>query len=353
MNTVEITIDGRTIEATEGSSVLEAALAADVYIPHLCHSPGLKPYGACRLCIVEIDGMRGMPASCTATVADGMVVRSDVEQVNKVRRMTCEMLIADHPDECLTCTGNQDCDLQRVASYLGVKEKRLRKMEREQVLDDSNPFFRRDLSRCILCGLCTRACREHRCVDAIEIAGRGYESTIAAGLGGPILESTCVSCGECVDRCPTNALAAKNESLEADKEVKTTCIYCGVGCGLVLGVRPGRVVSVKGDTDHCVNRGSLCVKGRFGLDFVGAEDRLTTPLIKRNGKFEEATWDEALNTVADKFRAIKAEHGADALAGLSSAKCTNEENYLFQKLMRAAIGTNNVDHCARLCHAST
>ena len=353
MDPVTLTIDGRTIEAAGGSTVLEAALAAGIYIPNLCHSPGLKPYGACRLCIVDIDGMRGLPASCTTTVADGMVVRSDVEPVNKVRRMTCEMLIADHPDECLTCTGNQDCGLQRVASYLGVKEKRLRKMERVQILDESNPFFRRDLSRCILCGLCTRACTELRCVDAIEIAGRGFESTIAAGMGGPILESPCVSCGECVDRCPTNALAAKNEVLQADREVKTTCIYCGVGCGLLLGVRPGRIVSVRGDTEHRVNKGSLCVKGRFGLDFVGSKDRLTTPLIKRNGTFEEATWDEALKTVADKFRAIKAEHGPDALAGLSSAKCTNEENYLFQKLMRAGIGTNNVDHCARLCHAST
>jgi len=334
-------------------TVLDAARAAGIYIPHLCHGPGLEPYGACRLCVVKVEGMRGLPAACTLEVRDGMIVSNDVESVNKVRRMTCEMLIADHPDDCLSCTGNQDCGLQKVASYLGVSEKRLRKLEGEQLIDDSNPFFRRDLSRCILCGLCTRACQELRCVDAIEIAGRGYDSTIVAGRGQTIAESPCVSCGECVDRCPTNALSAKSESLQADREVKTTCIYCGVGCGLILGVRSGRVVHVRGDPDHRVSRGSLCVKGRFGLDFIGSPDRLTTPLIKRNGSFEEASWDEALDLVAGKFRDIKAEHGSGALAGLSSAKCTNEENYLFQKFIRAVLGTNNVDHCARLCHAST
>ena len=353
MNRITITIDGKTVEAEAGSTVLDAALAANVYIPNLCHSPGITPYGGCRLCIVEIEGMRGMPSSCTTSAVDGMIVANDVERVNKVRRMICEMLIADHPDDCLSCSGNQSCGLQRVASYLGVSEKRLRKMEREKIVDDSNPFFTRDLSRCILCGLCTRACQEVRCVDAIEIARRGYESTIAAAQGRPIIESTCVSCGECVDRCPTNALSVRNALLQTDREVKTTCVYCGVGCGLVLGVRSGRIANIRGDSDHRVNRGSLCVKGRFGLDFVSAADRLTTPLIKRNGTFEAASWDEALDTVAAKFSAIKTKHGADALAGLSSAKCTNEENYLFQKLMRAVVGTNNVDHCARLCHAST
>ena len=347
------TIDGQTVTAHKGDTVLNAATAASIYIPHLCDSHGLEPYSACRLCIVEIDGMRGMPTSCSTPVKNGMVVHSDVDSVNRVRRMICEMLIADHPLECLSCSANMNCDLQDVAAFLGIKGSRLRRMVREPVFDDSNPFFTRDLSKCILCGLCTRACHELRGVGAIEIAGRGYESRVAASCDRPILESPCTSCGECVDRCPVNALSAKNEILPPTATTTTTCIYCGCGCGLELGTRGGKIVRVRGDKNNPASKGSLCVKGRFGLDFVSSPDRLTTPLIKRNGTFEEATWDEALDLVADKFVEIKKKHGADALAGLSSAKCTNEENHVFQKFIRAGLGTNNVDHCARLCHAST
>jgi formate dehydrogenase alpha subunit len=355
MNTIRITIDGKAVETTEGRTILEAALAADVYIPHLCHSPGLKPYGACRMCIVEIEGMRGMPSSCTTAAVDGMVVRSDVEQVNKVRTMTCELLIADHPLTCLTCQANQNCELQTLSSYLGIQESRLRRMTRDPKpeKDESNPFYTRDLDKCVLCGNCTRACHELRGVGAIEISGRGYRSRVAAFGDTPILESDCVSCGECVDRCPVAALTAKKETVPPSAFTITTCIYCGVGCGLSLGTRSNKIVQVLGDKESIVNRGSLCVKGRFGLDFVSSEDRLTTPLIRRNGHLEEADWDEALGFVAEKLKAIKEEHGSDALAGLSSAKCTNEENYLFQKFFRAGLGTNNVDHCARLCHSST
>ena len=353
MRDVTFTLDGQRVTTPAGTTILRAATKAGIYIPNLCDGPGLEPYGACRLCIVEIEGLRGMPTACTVKATEGMQVRSDVDAVNQVRRITCELLIADHPDDCLTCSGNQSCALQRVSSYLGIDERRLRTMVRSEPLDESNPFFTRDMSKCILCGLCTRACHEIRAVDAIEFAGRGHASTIAAGKGGPITDSTCVSCGECVDRCPTNALSAKQETRQADREIRTTCVYCGVGCGLLVGVRGQHIVHIKGDAEHRVNRGSLCVKGRFGLDFVGATDRLMTPLIKHNGGFRPASWDEALDLVATKMRDIKATHGPDALAGLSSAKCTNEENYLFQKFMRATIGTNNVDHCARLCHAST
>ena len=348
-----IVIDNVEVEASEGQTILDAATAAGIYIPHLCHSPRLKPYGACRLCIVEVERVRGFPTACTTVVSEGMIVHSDVEPVNRVRRMTCELLIADHPEDCLSCPSNQQCDLQRLASFLGVTERRLRPMRRKTEIDDSNPFYRRDMSRCILCGLCVRACDELRNVNAIDTAGRGYESRIAAPGDQPVGESTCVSCGECVDLCPVGALVAKSESLPPTREVKTTCVYCGCGCGLVLGTRGGRIVRVRGEKEHVVNQGSLCVKGRFGLDFVGAEDRLTSPLVRKNGKFEETTWDEALGLVAARFGEIREQHGADALSGLSSAKCTNEENYLFQKLVRGAFGTNNVDHCARLCHAST
>jgi len=353
MKEIILTIDGSKVTVPEGTTVLEAACSAGIYIPTLCSDEGLEPYGACRMCIVEIDGIKGLPTSCTTAVSDGMTVRTDTEEVNKVRRMICEMLIADHPADCLSCSSNQKCELQKVASYLGVTQQRLEKTKRESILDNSNPFFGRDLSKCILCGRCVRACREIRGVGAIDIAGRGDASHIATITDVPISESVCESCGECVDRCPVGALAVKTEILPPTREVKTLCPYCGCGCGLVLGVRGGRIVSIRGDTDNVVNRGSLCVKGRFGLDFVGAHDRLTTPLIRRNGKLEKASWAEALELVASRFREIKDKTGPDALAGFSSAKCTNEENYVFQKFMRAVLGTNNVDHCARLCHAST
>ena len=353
MGTISLTVDGKQVSVPEGTTVLEAALSNGIYIPTLCYDPKLEPYGGCRMCIVEIEGMRGLPTACTTRATDSMVVRTDTEEINRVRRMTCEMLIADHPADCLTCSSNQQCELQKVAAYLGVNQLRLQKMEREPVIDDSNPFFTRDLSKCILCGRCVRLCQELRGVGAIEIAGRGYESLVTPFAGLPINESVCESCGECVDACPVGAIAPKAEVLPPTREVKTVCPYCGCGCGLVLGVRAGRIVRVRGDADNPVNAGSLCVKGRFGLDFVGAADRLTTPLVKRNGRLEEASWEEALDLVARKIRDIKAALGPDALAGLSSAKCTNEENYLFQKFMRAAVGTNNVDHCARLCHAST
>jgi predicted molibdopterin-dependent oxidoreductase YjgC len=353
MAEVKFTLDGLEIKAPEGSTILSAARSAGVYIPHLCDSPGIEPYGACRLCIVEVDGMRGLPTSCTTQVAEGMVVRSDTDAVNKVRRMICEMLISDHSVECLSCSSNQHCSLQRVASYLGVTEKRLRPLERETDIDESNPFYERDMSRCILCGLCVRACDELRSICAIDIAGRGFDSRIAAISDRPVRESPCVSCGECVDRCPTGALRAKSEGLEPIRTVRTICPYCGCGCGLKLGIRGDKIVKIRGDERNPASHGSLCVKGRFGLDYVNDDERLTHPLIRENGEFRQATWDEAMSLIASKFSEIKKAHGPDALAGLASAKCTNEENFVFQKFVRAAIGSNNVDHCARLCHAST
>jgi len=353
MANISLTIDGVDVTVPEGTTVLEAALSVGIYVPTLCYDPDLEPYGGCRMCIVEIEGMRGLPTSCTTRAADGMVVRTDTDKVNKVRRTICEMLIADHPADCLACSSNQRCELQKIAAHLGLREQRLEKLDRETIVDDSNPFFVRDLSKCILCGLCVRVCHEVRGVGAIEVTGRGYESRIATFQDMPIAASICESCGECVERCPVGALSVKHEILPPTREVKTTCPYCGCGCGLVLGIRGNRIVRVQGDPDNPCNWGSLCVKGRFGLDFVASEDRLTHPLIRKDGTLQEATWDEALDFVASRLTEIKQKHGADALAGLSSAKCTNEENYVFQKFVRAVLGTNNVDHCARLCHAST
>ena len=353
MNRIALTIDGRRIEVPEGSTVLEAARKAGLYIPTLCYDERLEPYGACRMCVVEIEGVGGLPAACTTAVRDGMVVRTETEQVSRVRRTVCEMLIADHPSDCLTCSSNRRCELQEVASYLGIREQRFQRTERDAEVDESSPFFVRDMTKCILCGRCVRVCQGLRGVGAIGTAGRGYESRITTFRDAPIQATVCESCGECVDVCPTGAISPKAEALPPTEEIKTICPYCGCGCGLILGVRGGRIAQVRGDFENPVNRGSLCVKGRFGLDFVGSPDRLTQPLVRRDGALVPVGWDEALDLAARRFAEIKAEHGPDALAGLSSGKCTNEENYLFQKFMLAVVGTNNVDHCARLCHAST
>jgi len=347
MDKVSLTIDNTEVEAREGATVLQAAQDAGIYIPTLCADPDLEPYGGCRLCLVEIENVEGLPASCTTPVTGGMVVHTDTRRVNEVRRRIVELLLSDHPDNCLLCSKNQHCELQKVAAYVGFDQQRFKKLERPPLIDSSNPFFVRDSSKCILCGKCVRVCNEIQGLGALEVFHDGLLSKIITSAGDrPILESICESCGQCVAKCPTGALMPKDFRWPA-KEVKTVCPYCGVGCGLYLAVRGNEVVGVRGDPENPVNRGSLCVKGRFGFEFINHPDRLTSPLIRRNGEFSEATWDEALDLVASRLAKYKGEE----VATISSAKCTNEENYLIQKFARVVLGTNNVDHCARLCHA--
>lgn len=366
--TIKLTINGEQVEVEKGATVLEAALGAGIYIPTLCYAPDLKPYGGCRLCVVEIEGMRGLVSSCTTPATDGMVVRTETERVNRARRITMELIIANHHGDCLTCAKNQNCELLRIARYLGIEQPeidRLRKSTEVLPMDESHPAFLRDPNKCILCGQCVRACHEIAVVGAIDLAFRGNSAKVATFGDKPIVESICKSCGECVARCPTGALIPKWEK-PPTKEVQTICPYCGVGCSIYLGVRDNKIVSVRGDPESPANKGSLCVKGRWGYDFVDHPERLTTPLVRipgvvrqasHNGKvqeiFREATWDEALELVANKLIELKQNYGADSIAALSSAKCTNEDNYVMQEFVRAVIGTNNIDHCARLCHAST
>ena len=346
MAKVSLNIDGIKVEASEGATVLKAAQDAGVYIPTLCADPDLIPFGGCRLCLVEIDKVAGLPASCTTPVTEGMVVHTDTSRVNEMRRRIVELLLSDHPEDCLACSKNQKCELQKVAAYIGTDQKQLQKLKRPPTIDDSNPFFVRDSSKCILCGKCVRVCEEVQGRGALEISHNGVSSRIIPVGDMPIVESVCESCGQCVAKCPTGALMPKNFKWPA-KEVKTVCPYCGVGCSMYLAVRGGAVAGVRGDHDSPVNKGSLCVKGQFGIDFVNHPDRLTSPLTRRNGDFVETTWDTALNLVSDKLSQYK----GDEVAVVSSAKCTNEENYLIQKFARMVLGTNNVDHCARLCHA--
>jgi len=372
LDIIRLTIDGKQVKAKQGMTVLEAAQSAGVYIPTLCSDPDLRPYGACRLCVVEIEKMRGLPTACTTPATDGMVVHTSTPAVNEVRRTTIELLLADHPSECLicdrkercqpfdiclrnvavtercvTCPKNEHCELQEIVDYLGVKALPFHRTTRTIPVDSSNPFFDRDLNKCILCGKCVRVCDEVLGVGAIDLIYRGYASKVAAFSDRPIIESNCVSCGECVAHCPVAALIPKKADRPTE-EVASTCPYCGVGCGIYLGMRSGQLVSVRGRRDGTVNNGWLCVKGRFGItEFVHHHDRLKVPLIKKDGEFAEANWDEALDLAASKLTSYK----PDEVAVIASAKCTNEENYIAQKFARVVLGTNNVDHCARLCHA--
>jgi len=368
LETITLTIDGKEVQAPKGSTVLEAALGADIYIPTLCYDPDLTPYGACRLCLVEIEGMRGLPTSCTTAATDGMVVHTETPAVNQARRVAMELIMANHHGDCLTCAKNQQCELQKIARYLNIEQEhfdRLRKSTQILPVDTGHPAFIRDPNKCILCGKCVRACHEIAGAGAIDIAFRGYAAKVSTMGDKSIVESLCESCGECLARCPTGSLLPK-QTVSPTREVKTICPYCGVGCSIYLGIRGNEIVAVRGDEESPVNRGGLCVKGRFGFDFTNHPNRLTRPLLRKEGYgknievdgnfqevFREASWDEALELVADKLTHIKEKYGPDSLGVLSSAKFTNEENFVVQKFARAVLGTNNVDHCARLCHAST
>ncbi len=349
MESVELTIDGLQVTAEQGSSVLDAALQNGIYIPHLCRHPDLEPAGVCRLCMVDIEG-RGITLGCRTETQDGMTVRTSGPGIDQTRRVALELLLINHPTDCLSCSSNNDCKLQRAAAYVGVDPKRmerLRRPELNQELDTSNPFFGFDPNKCVLCGLCVQTCDELMNIGAIDFVHRGITTQVSPFAGKSWLESRCVSCGECVVRCPVGALEPKHFQ-EPAREVKTVCPYCGVGCSLYLGVRGDRIVSTRGDREGPANQGSMCVKGRYGQDFVNSPDRLTKPLIKENGSFREAEWDEALDAVAQRLGRIKSEHGSAALGTLTSAKCSTEENYLLQKFTRVVLGTNNLDHCARL-----
>jgi predicted molibdopterin-dependent oxidoreductase YjgC len=323
MAEVTLTIDGHTVKAEEGMTILEAARAAGIHIPTLCWDEDLEPYGGCRLCIVHVEGLRGLPPSCTTAVADGMVVTTENPEITETRRMVVRLLLADHPTDChgLPATG------------------------REGTKDQSNAVFWRDMSKCVLCARCVKTCHEILGLGAIDLVGRGTQSEPAPFLAKDIRSSTCESCGECVVHCPTGALAFVDPPPEPESEAATVCPYCGTGCGIILGARRGKVVSARGNRDNPVNKGVLCVKGRFGsFEYVSHEERLTAPMIRKDGELVEATWDEALDLVARKLESIEpSEFGA-----FTSAKVANEDNYLLQKFTRAVMKTNSIDHCARL-----
>jgi formate dehydrogenase alpha subunit len=351
MTEVNLTINGQKIIAKEGITILEAAKQAGIKIPTLCTMPelGFSP-GSCRVCVVEVEGTPTLSASCITDVREGMVIYTNSERIIKARRIVVELLISNHPLDCMTCEKNGDCDLQNLAYNLDIKESRFGRNDKEIPLDETNPFIVRDLNKCILCGRCVEICNEIQQTHAIDFGNRGSKTEIIAGLGNSLGFEIKMTPG--FNALIDKAAQGKGRAWEFTK-VKTTCNYCGCGCNFDFNVKEGKVIKVTSNPESVVNGINLCVKGRFGYDYIHRDDRLTTPLIKKKGKFEKASWEEAYQLISSKFTQIKKESGSDSLAVLSSAKCTNEENYLLMKFGRAVLGTNNVDHCARLCHSAT
>ena len=361
---VTLVIDGEPVTVPAGTSVMRAAELAGNHIPKLCATDSLEPFGSCRLCLVEIEGRRGTPASCTTPVEAGMVVRTQSPRLAELRRGVMELYISDHPLDCLTCPANGNCELQDMAGVVGLREVRYGMDGRNHfdaasavAPDSSNPYFSYDPAKCIVCNRCVRACEEIQGTFALTISGRGFESRVTAGIQQSFLESDCVSCGACVQACPTATLMEKSviRMGQAEKSVTTTCAYCGVGCSFKAELKGNEVVRMVPHKDGKANMGHSCVKGRFAWGYATHPDRITTPMIRNtiDEPWRSVSWDEALNHAASEFRRIQAKHGRSAVGGITSSRCTNEETYLVQKLVRAAFGNNNVDTCARVCHSPT
>lgn len=359
MSMVNLTIDGQAVEVQAGSTILAAAKTLGIEIPTLCHLDMEKQFNqqaaACRVCVVEIEKRRNLAPACATSVMEGMVILTESPRVIEARKTVINLMLSDHPLDCLTCGQAGKCSLQDLCYRYDIEMTDYPGMRNDFPLDDSNEFYVRNLNKCVACRRCVQVCTNFQQADAIGFGNRGFTTHPVAPFDKMMTDSDCVSCGNCVSVCPTGALQSKGKEKfrfwEVDR-VKTTCSYCGVGCEMNLLVKNNKVVGVE-PSNGAANDGLLCVKGKFGYNFINHRDRLSTPLIKKDGKLVPASWDEAYKLIASKLNATKANFGADALAGLSSARVTNEENYLFMKMVRTVFGTNNIDHCARLCHAST
>jgi formate dehydrogenase major subunit len=357
---VSLWIDGRAVSVPAGTSVMRAAAELGVQIPKLCATDRLESFGSCRLCLVEIEGRKGTPSSCTTPVTEGMRVLTQTQRLAQLRRGVMELYISDHPLDCLTCSANGDCELQDAAGAVGLREVRYGfggENHLEAKPDESNPYFRFDPAKCIVCSRCVRACEEVQGTFALTIEGRGFGSAVSAGAGESFLDSECVSCGACVQACPTATLIEKSvvEHGQPEHSVLTTCAYCGVGCSFKAEMKGDQVVRMVPYKDGGANEGHSCVKGRFAWGYATHRDRITTPMLRERitDPWRPVSWDEAIEFAAQRFRSIQQRHGRGAVGAITSSRCTNEEVYVVQKLVRAAFGNNNVDTCARVCHSPT
>ena len=357
---VTLEIDGIEVTVAKGTSIMRAAMDAGISVPKLCATDSLEPFGSCRLCLVEIEGRRGYPASCTTPVDQGLKVHTQTPKLADIRRGVMELYISDHPLDCLTCSANGDCELQDMAGAVGLREVRYG-YEGENHLDapkdTSNPYFQFEASKCIVCSRCVRACEETQGTFALTIQSRGFDSKVAAGNFGNFLNSECVSCGACVQACPTATLMEKTvvDHGQPEHSVITTCAYCGVGCSFRAEMKGEQVVRMVPDKNGGANHGHSCVKGRFAWGYATHRDRITTPMIRKSidDPWQEVSWEEAISYAASELKRIQAKYGRNSIGGITSSRCTNEETYLVQKLVRAAFGNNNVDTCARVCHSPT
>jgi formate dehydrogenase major subunit len=358
--TVSLTIDGQAVSVPEGSSIMRAAALMGTSIPKLCATDSLESFGSCRLCLVEIEGRAGYPASCTTPVADGMVVHTQTAKLAQLRRGVMELYISDHPLDCLTCAANGDCELQDMAGAVGLREVRYGydgAGHLDSPKDESNPYFAFDPSKCIVCSRCVRACEEVQGTFALTIQGRGFDSKVSPSQNQDFLSSECVSCGACVQACPTATLSEKSliEIGTPDRSVVTTCAYCGVGCTFRAEMRGEELVRMVPWKEGKANRGHSCVKGRFAWGYANHRERILNPMIRESidQPWREVSWDEAIAHTASEFRRIQAKYGTRSVGGITSSRCTNEETFLVQKLIRQGFGNNNVDTCARVCHSPT
>ena len=357
---VTLLVDGHEVTVPEGTSIMRASMEAGIKIPKLCATDTLNSFGSCRMCLVEIEGRNGTPASCTTPVAPGMKVHTSSDKVRQLRRGVMELYISDHPLDCLTCSANGNCELQDTAGEVGLRQVRYGQEGANHLdapTDASNPYFDFDASKCIVCSRCVRACEEVQGTFALTVEGRGFASKIAAGMNEPFLTSECVSCGACVQACPTATLMEKSvvELGQPEHSVVTTCAYCGVGCSFKAEMRGDTVVRMVPWKDGKANHGHSCVKGRFAWGYASHPDRILEPMIREKitDPWRKVTWDEAIARVASEFKRIQAKAGQDSIGVITSSRCTNEETFLVQKLARAAFGNNNTDTCARVCHSPT
>ena len=356
---VTLEIDGFKVTVPEGTSIMRAAATIGIDIPKLCATDSIEPFGSCRLCVVQIEGGRGMPASCTTPAAEGLKVVTQNQKLAEVRRGVMELYISDHPLDCLTCSANGDCELQDMAGAVGLREVRYNPIEThlDAVKDESNPYFSFDPSKCIVCSRCVRACEETQGTFALTIDGRGFDSKVSPSQNQSFMDSECVSCGACVQACPTATLMEKSviDHGQPEHSIITTCAYCGVGCSFRAEMKGEQVIRMVPNKDGKANHGHSCVKGRFAFGYATHKDRMTKPMIRANIKdpWQEVSWEEAINYAASELKRIQEKYGKGSIGGITSSRCTNEEVYIMQKLIRAGFGNNNVDTCARVCHSPT